>query len=286
LDNRIEQKYFALLNNTFHFIQIHRDFGETLIDHIAKTKVIPVSEMVVLSIEIRDRDFVDNLAVIIDFIEKEHSKNRQVAVRISLGTKIVFIELLLKRLLPGDYLFIDMHEDPFPSAVFYLKRAYSLDHECHMIAISNERIPKMSGREFADGDFNPLLNTSLVQAIKDNRFQLDGFGTYCSAKNDLTESQPNKRPVYAVFLLYNYAMNQYYSIKSDCLDHISRIYGTLRPKLIKQLPVIKTKFFVNTPISRKELEDFLLSNKKGNASTYIFFSITHYIEEIIYNIGL
>lgn len=225
-----------------------------------------------------------NTADLYSFIACCHQDDRSAAVKINCYNSKDAIDLL-NRLNEKDYLFIDIDRNEY-SSVSLLKIIRIIPRKCKIIINSNERNVAYSGRDFSKyNDSFPkdvLFNTTLIQAIKDGSFAFDGFGSYCAAKNDLTEEIQIANTVYGYLLVYNYEQNNFYIVTTNGSDHITRIYKTLVEEIYSGSKTVLS-YLSTTPRSKDMLEEAHLL-KKLSCPKKITIEITHYIEEIINNL--
>lgn len=272
------------IGNLLHFEQFYRKKDSELLNIIEKSKLICNSNTI-SSIEIKKRD-LDNdfdFSSIENFVNFIHNGNYSCSIRINTEIDIKDISKIFNVLSDNDYLIIDIEDNMYKSLMVFLKTITSIHRKCKIIIFSNERPTNSTNRDLAYDDYNNSFNTSVLDAIKNDYFIGDGFGSYCAARNDLTQSGTFKYPVYGVFVIYDFEKNNFFSYKTNKKEHISKVYSFLKPKLKDD--ELLSDFFSKTEISNRMLYSFLDNeNKKGNAPTYISFSIVHYIEEICNNI--
>lgn len=236
----------------------------------------------IISIQLNEADIEQSKERIKTFISKLHNYQHCVAIRMAVVTSIGIISEIFGMLKNDDYLIIDYDTNDYNALLAYTSLISKEPHECRIVAFSNER-PKKAARLYEDGDYNYDFNTSVIDAIKKNSFLLDAFGSYCTAKNDLTEEVRRAQNVYGVFLIYSFQVNSFFSIKTDKGDHISRAYTPLKEKLQSKIVQMSIRdFFEKTALSRKMLSEILnkSNGKNVNCVDFLATSITHYIEEI------
>lgn len=154
-----------------------------------------------------------------------------------------------------------------------------------IIVFSNERPSRLTGDKYIGDKYQNILNTSLIKAVKEERIQCSYFGTYASAKNDLTEGG-GPRDVYGIFLIFDFAEGKYYCIKSDEKAHISSVYKFVRDQIEQEFDSKYRKFFINTPLSLSKLEKIMVNPKNPRCVDFIEVSILHYIEEMVLNLKI
>ena len=281
-DNKGYIKIIDILQNQLHFEEIYRKKGSDINKILQETYTL-IKPNCIVSLHILNQSELSN---VFDeckfFINTCHHNNCPCAIRVFAGADSTQIGILLKLLKKKDFLIIDIGDSNLYSTKQYLDLVNSLSGCCRFLIFSNERPLSLTNSLLASDDYNPTFNTSVIEAIKKKDFEYDGFGSMCSAKNDLNE-YPATKPTYAVFLLYDYFSNSFFSYKSDCKEHVSTAYSSLKVKITNDSSKVFS-FTEKTAVAHNRLIELLNSNKKGNASTYICISIIHYIEEIINNI--
>lgn len=276
------QMISSTLSDTLHFEQYYRKDND-LLSTINLTNE-SIGKHVIPCLHIKSSDELNSCAdEIIQMINNVHIHTNHCAIRIPAGIINENLILVLSSLSSKDYLFIDIGTGMYSSASGYIKYIKTNFSNPAIIIISNERPNNLTGSSMEQNGFNRTFNTSIIDAIKKGAFNSDGFGSFCSARDDLNQvALPLK--VYATFLIYNYKHNGFFSIKTTNYDIVARIYKELKYVISSYKSVIDD-LFILTPISKNMINEFLKSNKKGNASTYISISIVHYIEEIVNNIN-
>lgn len=271
------------IKDILHFEQFYRKKNVDIIDIISKTKANTnnktISSIHILNNSEVDEHFDSIQKCIIELQQKGFKCALRVSTEISEQNIFKFISILEK----GDFLFIDIADNDYKSIKLFLNKIDNYNRKCRIIIISDERPTNTTNKSLMMDDYNKSFNTSVINAIINNSFNQDGFASYCAAKNDLSQGGAYKYDVYGVFVIYEYSKNDFFSFKTDKVGHISTIYSSLKPKIKSNKSTI-SNLFKNTKISYDLLNSFLNNNKKGQAATYICFSIVHYIEEIINNL--
>lgn len=267
-------------DNILHFEQIYRKKDTDLQDIINKTKNTIDNEHTIYSIIINSNEIIDDYGIIKDFITYVHSSNHNCALRIPPIANQETIKKLFCDLYANDYLIIDIDDNDYSSLDIYFSMINNLKHECYLIAFSDERPKNSTNKSLAYNDYNHSFNTSVIDNIKNDNFVINGFGSYCSAKNDLNQGGTYAYHVYGAFVAYNYDKNDFFSFKTEEPDCLPKAYKKIKSILKERVDIIND-LFQKTNISFTMVNEFLSSEKNGTAAMYISISIVHYIEEIV-----
>lgn len=216
-----------------------------------------------------------------EFITTGHNNSRPIGIRI-VDSDVRFFGLVNRLLLTNDYLFIDIDKNDYKASSFLLI-VNKLVKVYKTIIISNERSISYSGKEFSKYDesfpTDKLFNVSVISSIKDGSFGFDGFGSYCAAKNDLTEEIKIAVTVFGYFLIFDFKQNNFFVSSTEDSEHISKVYNNLIDKIYSTGSDVLT-LVSSTPISKGMLDDAYAACKLS-CPRKITIEITHYIEEII-----
>ena len=271
------------LSNVLHFEGILRKPGDNLSNLLELSKQLS-SDNSIAVYHLKGNEVRDLLDVVKRSVNDAVSKKIPVAIRLpQVSENSPIIDYLYNTLDEDSFIFIDIGDDPFLSNRLTIEGLCQKPHKCRLIVISNERPVNLTGDDYEDLGYNEsIMNTSLIDSIKSGSFPCDGFGSYCSAKNNLNEGG-GAIPVYAVFSVYSYELNKFFSIRSDKKEFISTAYASIKDKVQKvntELGLITDA----TPISHACLNEFLESKQKGIASTYYRIGMINYIEQIRNNL--
>lgn len=228
--------------------------------------------------------FINDYSEIPLLIKEKHLYNRHIAFRINDGEKGMY-NSLIKYLDEGDYIFIDIGNEEYPTRFTNDILIENRNKKCNVIIISDERDKGIRGEDFKFFGYNSTtdlrgLNYTVIEAIKAQSYPFEGFASYCSAKNDTTEGGGGN-PVYGVFLIYNYDENQFFSVRSLNSNNIGVVYEDVNDHVKLEMTTIDALFDVQN-ISKKFLHDYILHPKNKQASKYKAISVIHYIETIDY----
>lgn len=217
-----------------------------------------------------------------DFISKGHNLKRSIGLRINVGNSSM-INKMVTTLNKEDYLFIDIGNNDYSSLLYLSTFKMLHTYECTIIIISDERNDKITGRELYKNYYkkysdSTYFNHSVIESITNGTFDFDGFGSYCGAKNDLTEGVKISNEVYGYLLIYNHLNNSFYIETTDTSDHISRIYNVL-VNTIKS-DTVALSLFDSTSRSKALLDDSMAEGKLS-VKKKITIEIVHYIEEVL-----
>lgn len=242
------------------------------------------NETIVIGIKTNDPTF--SMSDVRNFIFNQHSKGLSIGLRIDAPLSFKIFNVLISFLNKNDYLFIDIGENTYES-VFFLNDIKKSAIPCPTIVITQQRNAVKSGKSYPSDDFDLTFNMSVLDAVQKGNFNENGFGSYCSAKNDWTEHPPNKKTTYcAVFPLYVYSINKFYIIRSAVNSNISSAYSTLKPQILANYDKYK-EYIENELIANNMLNEVLKNKKlKGNASAYIAISIIQFVEAVRTGLGL
>ena len=278
-----KSKVITALQDIRHFEQVIRkkkgpDFNTVL----SQTVPLLSKNNVIVVIHLKGKELADNIDTIEGFIEQAHALDRHVGIRIESGTDLKEVTRIQSLLDHDDFLIIDIADQLYNSSILYLRKICRGTDGCKVIVFCDERPAELKAASYASSGFNNF-STSLIQSIKDGTFIGDGFGSYCSAKNNLDEGQRNSATkTHAIFLIYRYQENSFFSMKSAERDHVSKVYSLHFKKYIEDNRSTWERFINGkTPLSYQNLQSFLGNDKrKGNAVKYIEIGMIHYIEEI------
>lgn len=269
------------IKNIVHFEQIYRKNGYSLLDIISKTKKRINREDIIFSIDVKSQELIDNFSDIDDYIGYVHKSKKNCAIRTEMISNLDVIQKLLNILNNKDYLIFDIKDNDYQSLNLFFLRICQIKHACKIVTFSDERPNNSTNKSLAINDYNHFFNTSVVESIKNDTFTLDGFGSYCSAKNDLNQGGSYMYKVYGAFVIYNFEKNDFFSFKTENTDFLPNAYKSIKD-ILKDNYDLVMELFSETEKSHAMICEFLDNNeKKGTAATYISFSIVHYIEEII-----
>ena len=276
-------KVFESLQGIRHFEQVIRK-KKGLDFHTVLLQTVPLlnKNNVIVAIHLKGKELVNNIDTMKGFIEQAHALGKYIGIRIESGTDFQEVMRIKSWLTRDDFLIIDIADQLYNSSILYLKKICKGTCDCKVLVFCDERPAELKAASYASSGFNNF-STSLIQSIKDGTFIGDGFGSYCSAKNNLDEGKRTSAvTTYAIFLIYRYQENSFFSMKSAEKDHVSKVYSLHFKKYIEDNRSTWERFINGkTPISYQDLQSFLEDGKKkGNAVKYIEIGMIHYIEEI------
>ncbi len=283
-EDSAKSKVLDKVRTICHFEQIYRkqkskknDAPLSLV--ISRTIDLLNNPNTTVALQLIGRELETEFGKIEELIDTSHKNKKSVGIRIDAGSNIEKVNDLGEKLNSDDYLIIDISDQSYSSSRPYIKFVNQMNHSCKILVFCDERPSEIRSDAYAELGYNSF-HTSLVQAIKDSKFIGDGFGSYCSAKNDLYEGGNKNTKTHALFLIYDYAKNSFFSIKSKEKNHISIAYSGFKEFVKSKQDTWIKLINQNTPITYNMLMDFFNGPKKGNASRYISIGIVHYIEEI------
>lgn len=268
LDNKIVQNIFDILSGKDYFLEVVQN--ATLNPESILPNQIPVINLSKVS------DIENTI-----YILKKYSK--RIGLRIKTGFSPMKIASLQGMVSEDDYIFIDIGESKYESSIQYRKILSKFG--CKIIVITDEHKKEFTGSNYEKDSFTELFNTSVIAAIKNNTFNEEGFASYCSAKNNLTDNRPmGASGLYAVFFVYNFELNKFYTFKTSKKYHIGKAYSKLRSELANDEKKKKIKELMKECPKSNEMINKLLMKEKATASAFIAISIVQYFEEISSNL--
>lgn len=282
IDNDGYKKSSSVLKNTVHFEQLLRK-DDVDLNKCINYAVIKNEPNIIPTIHILIDDHLD-IVRIRHLIEMCHFRKQRCAIRIQSGLNVDDCIYICNQLEENDFFIIDIEENKYSSTKPYINDIAKFQLKPKILIFSTDRYSNISNRMYQECGYNDTYNSSVVDSIKNETFEEDGFGTYCTAKNNLNETM-NASKTNGIFILYNFEKNKIFSIRTATPEYTGIAYSNLK-ELIKSKPIYNTvkKHLAYTPLSNQMLDDFLQSSYKGTAAKYIGISITHYIEEINNNI--
>ena len=222
----------------------------------------------------------DNMDDIIDGCKRLMQDKIQLAFKFSINNDVSIIKQFLKQIDNFSYVIVDVDEDDYFSSSFYIKDMLkNISKNTKIIIFSTERPTTKVSETYNIFGVNRDFNTSVINEIKNNKFEWDGFGSYCGAKNNDNETQRSSL-CFGVFLIYNFYENSFFSVRSLEKTNSGKAYSDLKPIIINKYRLSIESKFSSTPKSLQMLKNLLDGPKKGNASKYIAIGIVKYIEEI------
>lgn len=273
----------AQVEDVLHFEEYHRKTYSDLENVIILSKSIN-DQNIIVSLHIKNQNELNkNINKIKDFINYEHKIKQKCAIRIPVSFKdTTNLKEISETLIKDDYLIFDIREDKYESLTLFFDNVISnFDTKCKIIIFSDERPISLANKNLALDDYNINFNTSIIESIKKESFNFDGFGSYCSARNNTTTSG-SRDEIYGVFVIYNYEKNNFFSYKTDTDDFQEIAYKKLQEKVLKSS--YWKGAFKATTISLDMLNKLLNYGNSKQATDYITISIIHHIEEINNNL--
>ena len=223
------------------------------------------------------------------FIVNMHNKKRRVALRIQVGVEIDndHFRTIASMLYDEDLIFVDLADGLYNANIFYLEDIRDAFKNNEINVLYQDRNPNMSGKDYANNDYDPSFNTDIIDRIKKDDFCFDGFGTYCGAKNNLVE-RSIVRKVYPVFPLYDFKENKYFTFSTNILAEIYHAYTDLKDNIGNDKDLKdKLKYLLSdTSIAKEEYHKIESKIKNNTPSEFIFITILQFIESIKYNLSL
>lgn len=284
VNNKI--KFFT--RDILHFEEICRLKNKDNIDTIiVKTKDIKDDNAIPSIHIINENELNENIENVIDFIQFEHNNKKNCSIRITGDIKFgENIKKVIDLLTKDDFLIIDIGENSYISSEIALK--YYFDYQnrkSKIIIFSEERPSKLTNKDLEADDYNKNIhsfNVSVIDSIKNDQFVYDGFGSYCSARNDINNGGSGKN-VFAIFMLFNYLINDFFSYKSDTANNIHISYAQLKNKLQTKRKIAED-ILKDTPLSDDMFKKLIDTSEKPVAYKFITISIIHHIETIYNNL--
>lgn len=284
-DNRITKNFIFSLENISYIGGMSKiNPNYSLLSSIEYAKfLLDESRLVIPFCFINNKTKSDELKELFIFISNVHTNRRNIALWIENTVDISIISSFKNYIKLGDLLFIDIVDDSYHANKFYFNDVFDIGFSTPISLIYRDKNPSLSGKGFACNDLDYNFNNEVPTLIKSNTFDFDGFGTYCTARDNLTDTSiPVK--VYPLLSLYNFASNKYFTFKSDIPEYITKAYTTLKTR-IKSDSTLRSKLYgllENTPISKSLYQniEYKDQSKNNTASEFIEVSIVHFIEEI------
>ena len=214
------------------------------------------------------------------FIEGRHADGLGIAIRINNGQDAVFDYSFFNKLNNRDYIFVDLGESNYKTAMFFLDDIKDKNSLVKVVIISSERRNKKTSKNYCDFGKEPDINSSVLESLRNDSFKEFGFATYCGCRSTINEVGIGIK-AFGLILLMNFDDSSFFSIKSPVCSYIGTTYAALKPFILDRKDAVLGLLNENS-ISRERLETFLENENKGNAQFYIGLSIVHYIEELLY----
>lgn len=214
------------------------------------------------------------------FIEGRHADGLGIAIRINNGQDAVFDYSFFNKLNNRDYIFVDLGESNYKTAMFFLDDIKDKNSLVKVVIISSERRNKKTSKNYCDFGKEPDTNSSVLESLRNDSFKEFGFATYCGCRSTIKEVGIGIK-AFGLILLMNFDDSSFFSIKSPVCSYIGTTYAALKPFILDRKDTVLGLLNENSK-SRELLKDFLEKEKKGDAKFYIKLSVAHYIEELLY----
>ena len=213
-------------------------------------------------------------------LEKRHAQGLGIGIRITNGLESVFDYGFFQKLDHRDYLFIDLGESNYKTALFFLDNIKDENSRVKVEIISSERRKKKTNKNYCDFGKEPDINTSVLEALRNDSFKEYGFATYCGYRSTINDGGKGMK-TFGLILLMNFDDSSFFSIKSPVYGYVGTTYAALKPTILNNKKSVLSLLNANGK-SREILEQFLEGPNKGTAQFYIMLSMVHYIEELLY----
>ena len=213
-------------------------------------------------------------------LDSRHASGMGIAIRINNGQDAVFDYSFFNKLDGRDYIFVDLGESNYKTALFFLDDIKDKSSLVNVVIVSSERRNKKTNKNYCDFGKEPDVNTSVLESLRNDSFKEYGFATYCGCRSSINEVGIGIK-AFGLILLMNFDDSSFFSIKSPVCSYIGTTYAALKPFIMDRKDTVLGLLNENS-ISRGLLKDFLEKEKKGDAKFYIKLSVVHYIEELLY----
>lgn len=281
--NPIVKRCRSALDCVPHFEQFNES---TLEENLKMFKLFTASstslfDNIILSLKVTEDDFISNSLLIEDLLNKRHRAKQATAFRLASGTNLEFIRKLLELVHETDWLIIDLGEQDYSAAEFYLDMVSKLEFK-QIAVFSIERHNDVKNEDFLENNYDyateEKINISLIDEIKEGKYPFSFFGTYMGLRITMPDQHPRGK-CYALFMAYNHSINKFYILVSDEKDNVGKVYKNgFKEKVKKDYIAGTLKRLFSHDIARQELEKTL--SVASSASKFLYASVLHYLEEI------
>ena len=235
---------------------------------------------VIYSMGISQEELITCKSEVGSVIKTRRQRGLKSAVRIPSGTDINLVKEIINLLSVNDWLIIDLDEQEYEAAEFYLNAISDLQFS-NTVVFSTERYYRTKNSDFPDYGYadDAKMNTSLIKQIKASNYPFHAFGTYMGLKNSRDDEFIRKTKCTALFQIYNQKKNEFYSIISDTPEYIAKVYqGKFKEKIRNAYTKGYLKDLFTHPSACIVLNAAL--SEKSSASKFLHASAVHYLEEI------
>lgn len=278
-DDDLLIKYFSELGNVKCIYEVYPNIsGNNLTKRIDASKKIE-DKIDFISINLMNIEI--ELEELSDYIEHLHENGKKVGLRIKVGEPIDLIRSLLDHFNKDDILFVDIENNDYYSSTFYLEDLVDIFNKDQIVIFGEDR-PNTPARELNSHGYNYELNMSILDAFKNNVIEVAGFGTYCSARNAMSDENKHAYKGRGCLILYNIDKNLYFSVTSNENKTLSIAYKDLREKIIEDKNLydeIIDEQLKNVEITKDYFADYI-NNHPGSPAKFVLFGICCYFENI------
>lgn len=277
------KKYNSLLKNLFHLESYFRKSSIPFEEIIDKTIKLRKNNRIIPCLKILPNECKKEYNLISNFIKNEKKKGL-ISLNISIENDINTIIQIGNELSKDDYLIIDIGNNNinYIKSLKLIKDAVT--NNTQIIILSEERNTTLNDNIYSNFGYNDgLFDFSTLDLIRNNKFDFNGFASYCTLKNDLTGDDQKVTKSYATIFLYDYYKNDIFTIRTNESNNISTSYINLTNYIINSSDIKNT---INSIIKKsqlaKEVFNDICSKEKGAVTKYQELSALNYIESVIY----
>ena len=280
------KKYAEILKDAFHLESVYRRSNSSIDEIINKTSELRKTNNIVPCLKILKEECKKHYYLIDKFINNEKEKGA-IALNISIENDIDCIVKIGNQLSDNDYLIIDIGLDN----IKYIKSLSTIKNKItsknNIIILTEERNTSLGNKEYAKCNYNGdwLFNFSVIDSIKNDSFDFDGFASYCTLKNDMTGEDQIATKTYAIVFLYSSDNNSMFTLRTDELMQTASSYVNLTNKILESKEYIEriTEKIKKSPLAG-EVFNNIIRNKKGSVVKYQEIAVFNYIESVIRDI--
>lgn len=237
----------------------------------------------IFSLPLTEKNLISQKTQIEQLIKSRQAEGKATAFRIASGTNLEEVRQLLAILNANDWLIIDLAEQDYSTAEFYLSSIAELKFD-HTVIFSTERHKNIRNGDFSENDYDyateEKINTSLLDMITSGQCPFSYFGTHMGLKDTKdNEIKRGSAGCSAIFLTYNHKINRFYVLVSEDKDFVGRIYnGKFKEKVRQDYTGGNLKRLFIHDRASQALQEILQGS--ATASKFIYVSVLHYLEEI------
>ena len=281
---QLDKHFLTPLNDYNFIIEFKRELNESIIQYIDRLKRVPKDKSSRISICLMNNELIKHQQEVTDLIDNLNKSDIKPSIRI---TSIGDLDSLYSffNSVSIEFIILDIDTNTFESLEYSISLKELKKHtSAKIIVFSNERPLPVTAKSYERNKFTNNANYTVLDAIKNDSFEFDGFGSYCSAKNDF--NQEGFGDAYGILLTYSFDKNKFFVYRTSEKKHISKIYTDLFPiiKKAKEDNLLNGSLLISS-YSHKVYDNLESTFNKGDknliCSSFITLSIAIYIEQIL-----